>query len=92
MGFKKCTLQIDDAVLKSLYNSIFTLDLGDTLVIIDGKPEHFWWRGQNQRTFDIGDFPRKCVQNVAGKKAKDISKPLKNSFVHTGHGTRYGFT
>ena len=65
-----------------------TLDLGDTIIVIDGKTEHFWWRGQNQRTFDIGDFPRKCVQNVAGKKAKDISKPLKNSFIHAGHGTR----
>ena len=64
-----------------------TLELGDTVIVIDGKPEHFWWRGQNQRTFDIGDFPRKHVQNVAGKKAKDISKPLKNSFVHTGHGS-----
>ena len=61
------------------------MDLGDTIIVIDGKPEHHWWRGQNQRTFDIGDFPRKCVQNVAGKKAKDISKPLKNSFIHAGH-------
>ena len=61
------------------------MELGDTIIVIDGKPEHHWWRGQNQRTFDIGDFPRKCVQNVAGKKAKDISKPLKHSFIHAGH-------
>ena len=67
--------------------SKLAIEPGDTIIVIDGKPEHFWWRGQNQRTFDIGDFPRKCVQNVAGKKAKDISKPLKNSFIHAGHGT-----
>ena len=30
------------------------------------------------------------MQNVAGKKAKDISKPLKNSFIHTGHGSHRG--
>lgn len=67
-----------------------SMDLGDTIIVIDGKPEHHWWRGQNQRTFDIGDFPRRCVQNVAGKKAKDISKPLKNSFIHAGHGSHRG--
>ena len=32
------------------------------------------------------------MQNVAGKKAKDISKPLKNSFIHTGHGSHRGKT
>ena len=68
------------------------IDVGDTIIVIDGKPEHFWWRGQNQRTFDIGDFPRKTVLNVAGKKAKDISKPIKNSFIHTGHGSHNGKT
>ena len=67
-----------------------SLELGDTVIVIDGNPENNWWRGQNQRTFDIGDFPRKYVQNVAGKKAKDISKPLKNSFIHTGHGSLRG--
>ena len=30
------------------------------------------------------------MHNVAGKKAKDISKPLKNSFIHTGHGSHRG--
>ena len=68
------------------------IEPGDTIIVIDGKPEHFWWRGQNQRTFDIGDFPRKAVLNVAGKKAKDISKPIKNSFIHTGHGSHNGKT
>lgn len=31
---------------------------GDEIVIIDGRAELYWWKGQNQRTFDIGLFPR----------------------------------
>ena len=64
--------------------------LGDTIIVIDGQPEHYYWKGQSQRTFDIGFFPRKIVHNVAGKRAKDISRPLKNSFLHTGHGSSRG--
>lgn len=64
------------------------INVGDTIVIIEGRPDHALLRGQNQRTFDIGNFPRQIVQNVAGKKAKHISKPLKNSFVHAAHGSK----
>ncbi len=85
---------------------------GDTIVVIDGPAEHFYWKGQvncwpiklfhqnvqafpfhfeqNQRSFDIGTFPRRIVDNLAGKRVKDISKPLKNSFLHTGHGSHKG--
>ncbi len=59
---------------------------GDTVVVVDGASGDYWWRGQNQRTFDIGDFPSKIAVDVGGKKAKDISKPLKSSFIHAGHG------
>lgn len=31
---------------------------GDNIVIIEGHPELYWWRGQNSRTFEIGQFPR----------------------------------
>ena len=30
------------------------LELGDAVVVIDGPQDSEWWRGQNQRTFDIG--------------------------------------
>uniref|UniRef100_A0A3B4B3G3 non-specific protein-tyrosine kinase n=1 Tax=Periophthalmus magnuspinnatus TaxID=409849 RepID=A0A3B4B3G3_9GOBI len=33
-----------------------------------------------------GQFPRNVVTSVAGLSAHDISRPLKNSFIHTGHG------
>ena len=63
------------------------IEQGDTIIVIEGKSENFWWKGQNQRSFDIGLFPRKIVQDTQGKKIRDISKPLKNSFIHTGHGS-----
>lgn len=31
---------------------------GDQIVVIEGEPEHHWWKGQNQTTFNIGYFPR----------------------------------
>ena len=63
---------------------------GDTIIVIDGRSENYWWKGQNQRTFEVGLFARKIVEDPQGKKIKDISKPLKNSFIHTGHGSHQG--
>jgi activated CDC42 kinase 1 len=34
------------------------IDEGDEIAIIDGSAELYWWKGQNQKTFDIGVFPR----------------------------------
>ena len=50
------------------------------------RAEHYWWRGQNRRTLRFGQFPRHVVTAVAGLSAHDISRPLKHSFIHTGHG------
>ena len=47
---------------------------GDAIIVIDGRQGDPWWRGQNQRTFDIGDFPRQIVRDAAGKKAKEMKK------------------
>lgn len=35
-----------------------TIDQGDVIAIIDGRPDLQYIKGQNQRTFDIGTFPR----------------------------------
>ena len=60
---------------------------GDMVVVIEGAQADYWWRGQNQRTFDIGEFPAKIALDVGGKKVgKDISRPFRGSFVHAGHG------
>ncbi|KAF4521875.1 hypothetical protein B566_EDAN008407 [Ephemera danica] len=63
---------------------------GDSIVIIDGRPECHWWTGQNLRTFNIGAFPRVYVDPLRRKVTEDISKPLHNSFIHTGHGSAFG--
>ncbi|XP_041670531.1 activated CDC42 kinase 1 isoform X2 [Cheilinus undulatus] len=62
------------------------IKMNDVITIIEGRAEHYWWRGQNRRTLRVGQFPRHVVTSVAGLSAQDISRPLKHSFIHTGHG------
>ncbi|KAM6918331.1 activated CDC42 kinase 1-like [Xenentodon cancila] len=62
------------------------IQINDVITIIEGRAENYWWRGQNKRTLKVGQFPRNVVTSVAGLSAQDISRPLKNSFIHTGHG------
>ncbi|VDP92441.1 unnamed protein product, partial [Echinostoma caproni] len=38
------------------------LEAGDVIVVSDGRPQNFWWRGQNRRTGEVGSFPRGIVQ------------------------------
>nr|XP_004567248.1 activated CDC42 kinase 1 isoform X5 [Maylandia zebra] len=62
------------------------IQVDDIITIIEGRAENYWWRGQNKRTLKVRQFPRNVVTSVAGLSAHDISRPLKNSFIHTGHG------
>uniref|UniRef100_A0A3Q2XAC1 Activated CDC42 kinase 1 n=1 Tax=Hippocampus comes TaxID=109280 RepID=A0A3Q2XAC1_HIPCM len=62
------------------------IQIDDVITIIDGRAENYWWRGQNKRTLKVGAFPRHVVTSAAGLSDHDISRPLKNSFIHTGHG------
>uniref|UniRef100_A0A3B5LHX9 Activated CDC42 kinase 1 n=1 Tax=Xiphophorus couchianus TaxID=32473 RepID=A0A3B5LHX9_9TELE len=62
------------------------IKVNDVITIIEGRAENYWWRGQNKRTLKVGQFPRNVVTSVAGLSAHDISRPLENSFIHTGHG------
>ncbi|XP_057680437.1 activated CDC42 kinase 1 isoform X2 [Corythoichthys intestinalis] len=62
------------------------IQMNDVITIIEGRAEHYWWRGQNRRTLRVGQFPRHVVTAVTGLSADDISRPLKHSFIHTGHG------
>ncbi|XP_060555189.1 activated CDC42 kinase 1-like isoform X2 [Ruditapes philippinarum] len=59
---------------------------GDHVTVIEGRPDCYWWKGQNKRTHLVGQFPRHIVNTQRRRCATDISKPLKNSFIHTGHG------
>ncbi|KAF5396581.1 hypothetical protein PHET_10613 [Paragonimus heterotremus] len=38
------------------------LESGDVVVVLDGRPDQFWWRGQNKRTGELGAFPRSIVK------------------------------
>lgn len=58
---------------------------GDEIEVVEGLSENYWWKGQNQRTFNIGLFPRSIAKDLRTLHHNDISKPLKNSFIHTGH-------
>uniref|UniRef100_A0A6Q2WYU9 Activated CDC42 kinase 1 n=1 Tax=Esox lucius TaxID=8010 RepID=A0A6Q2WYU9_ESOLU len=62
------------------------INMNDIITIIEGRAEHYWWRGQNRRTLRVGQFPRHVVTSVSGLSAQDISRPLRHSFIHTGHG------
>ncbi|KAM6953379.1 LOW QUALITY PROTEIN: activated CDC42 kinase 1 [Aplochiton taeniatus] len=62
------------------------ITMNDIITVIEGRAEHYWWRGQNRRTLRVAQFPRQVVTSVAGLSAHDISRPLQHSFIHTGHG------
>ncbi|CAH8436824.1 unnamed protein product [Schistosoma rodhaini] len=61
------------------------LEAGDTVIIIDGKPREFWWRGQNTRTGEIGSFPHgiiKLCKNTT-QTFDDINQSsLRDSLLH----------
>ena len=64
------------------------LDEGDKIAVIDGRPDHFYWKGQNQRTYDVGLFPRSSASPLRRRLADDISRPLRNSMVMNDHNSR----
>lgn len=70
-----------------------TLEIGDLVEVVDGRTENYWWKGQNQRTFEIGQFPRCICESLLDRIShKDISRPLRHSFIHAGHGDIHGKT
>lgn len=67
------------------------MTVNDTIAIIDDRPELQFIKGQNLATFEIGTFPRECVeQSQQQNKRAGISRPLQESFRHTGHGSAFG--
>jgi len=62
----------------------------DQITVIDGSAGRYWWKGQNQRTLLFGLFPRAILDPQRPVTTDDISLPLKNSFIHTGHMSATG--
>ncbi|XP_038061181.1 activated CDC42 kinase 1-like [Patiria miniata] len=62
------------------------MEVGDVITVMDGRPENTWWWGQNRRTKQLGYFQRRYVIPLSGSlKQNDISLPLTDSMIHTGH-------
>lgn len=64
------------------------MNVNDAIAIIDDRPELQFIKGQNLATYEIGTFPRHCVEQH--NKRAGISRPLQESFRHTGHGSSFG--
>lgn len=64
------------------------MDVNDQIAIIDDRPELQIIKGQHLTSFEIGTFPRHCVEQQ--NRRSDISRPLHDSFRHTGHGSAFG--
>lgn len=87
------SINLQTGIAKEQQSSEGLLDIqsGDVLIIIDGRSDSYYWLGQNMRTRSIGKFARKSITFETSKIcSKDISQPMKNSFVHTGHGDGRG--
>ena len=82
--------QIAEGSFSYSNNKPLVIKSEDEIDVIEGNLDCYWWRGQNQRTFELGYFPR-CSTieiNKEGKKKNFnyISKPLVNSLIHAAHG------
>ena len=67
------------------------IEAGDTIAVIDGRSELKLIKGQNQRTFDIGIFPRHILEKTKQTNS-DLIRPMHESLRATGHsGSPFGF-
>lgn len=69
------------------------IEQNDTIAIIDGRPELSFLKGQNQRNFEIGTFPRNILEVLRFNRhgtLNTISRPVQGSFQHAAHGAAFG--
>lgn len=69
------------------------IEQNDTIAIIDGRPELKFIKGQNQRTFEIGTFPRNILEVLRFNRhgtLNTISRPVHGTLQHTAHGSAFG--
>ncbi|XP_039747234.1 ack-related non-receptor tyrosine kinase [Pararge aegeria] len=71
-----------------------TIEAGDTIVCIDKRLELHWWKGQNQRTLEVGLFPRTLVTMVKSKKGAEVTKksqadsPIRRASIQPTNGVQ----
>ncbi|XP_069365716.1 activated Cdc42 kinase Ack isoform X1 [Maniola hyperantus] len=70
------TNKFDMAVANLSYrkHGQLSIEAGDTIVCIDKRPELHWWKGQNQRTLEVGLFPSTLVTIMKSKKSLEVAK------------------
>ncbi|XP_041977248.1 non-receptor tyrosine-protein kinase TNK1 [Aricia agestis] len=51
-----------------------TIEAGDAIILIDKRPELHWWKGQNQRSLEVGLFPCTLV-STSKPKNNQTRKP-----------------
>lgn len=71
------------------------IEQNDTIAVIDGRPSLSFIKGQNQRTFEIGTFPRNILEVLRFNRhgtLNPISRPVEGSFQHAAHGAAFGPT
>ncbi|XP_065082487.1 activated Cdc42 kinase Ack [Ochlerotatus camptorhynchus] len=80
------------AVMNYKSDSRLTVEQGDCIAVIDDRTELQFVKGQNQRTYEIGIFPRNVAVDSSKQRGGSgtISRPLHDSFRHTGHGAAFG--
>ncbi|KAL4714600.1 hypothetical protein ACJJTC_006646 [Scirpophaga incertulas] len=75
-----------------------TIEAGDAIVLIDKRPELHWWKGQNQRTLEVGLFPSTLISsaksktNASSKKPQAVSPVRRASMQHSFAATSNGFS
>nr|AON96635.1 serine/threonine-protein kinase [Bicyclus anynana] len=72
METNKCDAAI--ANLSYRKHGQMSIEAGDKIICIDKRPELHWWKGQNQRTMEIGLFPSTLVTIMKNKKGSDMAK------------------
>lgn len=71
------------------------IEQNDTIAIIDGRQELSFLKGQNQRTFEIGTFPRNILEVLRFNRhgtLNIISRPVHGTLKHAAHGAAFGPT
>ncbi|XP_026481333.1 serine/threonine-protein kinase PLK4-like [Ctenocephalides felis] len=54
--------------------SHMVIEQGDAIVVIDGRSELKWWKGQNQRTYEINTFLRDIVYQARPKMSTEANR------------------
>lgn len=69
------------------------IEQSDTIAVVDGRPELSFIKGQNQRTFEIGTFPRNILEVLRFNRhgtLNTISRPVNGTLQHSAHGAAFG--